>query len=297
VNIRNLDQIQESDAPRTGYSLGTLLLSAIACGALVVAAVSGFNRNSAPTVAEADPLRELLAEASLKASPPAAVVDRAHVTFPGVLSDGKSPTTALAAVRDEGGRLVAAVQPSAHAPVDPSLPNPEAGQAVLGLSGPSTDAMRKQPLPAGDLLNGTPITQDPKDDLSQLTKLQGNLDPGTGMAPPGEQGGHEIQVASFQNGADADLFVEELRKRGHRAYQQAAYVPERGLWHRVRIGPFSSGIEARRYQASFEKQERVSTFLIDPDKVKRQEELRAAKVKAREDKAERKRRRTEHATR
>jgi DedD protein len=281
VNIRNLDQIQESDAPRSGFSFGTLLLSAIACGALVVAAVSAFDRNAAPTVAEADPLKELLAEVSSRPAIPAAVVAPEQVTFPRLLSDGKTPTTALAAVRDEAGRLVA----GAGGAVVVAEPMPGVAAEVAGaLANTANDLMRRAPLPAGDLLSGTTVTQDPKDNLSQLTKRQGDFDASAGMAPLGEQGGHEIQVASFQNAVEADAFVEELRKRGHRAYRQAAYVPERGLWHRVRIGPFKTSYEAKRYQATFEKQERVSTFLIDPEKIKRQEEIRDAKLKAREDK-------------
>lgn len=275
MNIRNLEQIQETDAPRSGASIGTLLLSAVACGALVVAGFATFERRNTPTVTVADPLQQLLSEASQRAATPPAMVAREQVTFPGLLSDGKTPTTALAAVRDESGRLLSAAAASA------ATPPPQAGVAGIGAA-VAGEVLRKSPLPAGDLLSATAITQAPKDDLGQLTKRQGELDANNGMAPPGEQGGYEIQVASFQDGADADEFVAELRKRGHRAYQQAAYVPDRGLWHRVRIGPFKSLIETRRYQESFEKQERVSTFLIDPDKIKRQEEIRDAKLKARE---------------
>ena len=43
----------------------------------------------------------------------------------------------------------------------------------------------------------------------------------------------------------------ELRKRGHRAFKQSAYVQERGLWYRVRIGSFKYEHEAKLYQASF----------------------------------------------
>src|SRR5690606_32334645 len=104
-----------------------------------------------------------------------------------------------------------------------------------------------------------------------------------------------IQVASFRSPDDADGFVTELRKRGHRAYRQAAYVPERGLWHRVRIGPFKSRFEAQQYQQKLEAAERISTFLVDPEKVRRQEEIRNAKQAARDKKAERRRKRAEAA--
>ncbi|HYO95289.1 MAG TPA: SPOR domain-containing protein, partial [Polyangiaceae bacterium] len=79
---------------------------------------------------------------------------------------------------------------------------------------------------------------------------------------------------------DADQLVADLRRRGHRAFRQAAYVPERGLWHRVRVGPFKSRLEAQKYKLEFERAERVSPFLVDPQKVKQADEIRAARVAA-----------------
>ena len=97
----------------------------------------------------------------------------------------------------------------------------------------------------------------------------------------GAEGGFQLQVASFKDQGEADQFAEALRKRGHRAYRQSAYVADRGLWHRVRIGPFKSKLSAEKYKADFDKKERMSAFLVDPDKVKRQEELRASKLASR----------------
>jgi DedD protein len=88
-------------------------------------------------------------------------------------------------------------------------------------------------------------------------------------------------VASFKDQPDADKFVDDLRKRGHRAFRQAAYVPGRGLWHRVRIGPFKNKYEADQYRLKFEKAERVSPYVIDPHKTKEAEEARAQKLEIR----------------
>jgi cell division septation protein DedD len=110
---------------------------------------------------------------------------------------------------------------------------------------------------------------------------------GTALAPAGSDGGFQLQVASFKDQGEADGLVEDLRKRGHRAFRQAAYVPARGLWHRVRIGPFKNRFEASRYKAEFEKNERMTPFLVDPEKVKQAEELRSIRVAA-EDKKKKK---------
>lgn len=270
MDLRNLEQIQEQDARSRPLPVGALFLSAIAGGALVVAVMTTFERDGEPAKAQNDPLAELLKEQHPGAS--AAVVDHSDVTFPEMLSDKGRPTTALAAVKDERGRLLRAAS-EAQAP-DPGTPLPEEVDLPEGR------------LPAGDLLHATPITTEPKDDLSQMAagRLAGD---GETMAPPGQQGGFEIQVASFADAEDANRFVEELRKRGHRAYRQAAYVPDRGLWHRVRVGPFKTKYQALNYQKQIEKSERISTFLVDPEKIKRQEAVKQAKKDARQRKLDR----------
>jgi hypothetical protein len=61
-------------------------------------------------------------------------------------------------------------------------------------------------------------------------------------------------------------------------------VPGRGLWHRVRIGPFHTGFEAQQYRKKFEQTEHLSPFMVDPVKVEQAEDLRAAKIEARKKK-------------
>lgn len=269
MDLRDLDQIQEERPRARPLPLGALLLAAISGGALVVVAMGVFRPEPRGPEPVKDPLAELLERQ--EPTPPAARVDDEDVTFPEILSDGAKPTTALAAVKDERGRLL------------------EAAPAASGSSAPAI-ALPEGRLPAGDLLHATEVTTEPKDDLSQLAKSRLTAEPET-LAPPGSQGGYEIQVASFPDAAAADAFVAELRKRGHRAYRQAAYVPERGLWHRVRIGSFKTKHEAAAHQKQLEQTERLSTFLVDPEKVKRQESIRAAKQEARDRKLERQKQR------
>jgi cell division septation protein DedD len=128
------------------------------------------------------------------------------------------------------------------------------------------------------------VTQNPKDSLTELAFGASRVDEQAELAPLGAEGGYQIQVASFQKQEDADKFVDDLRKRGHRAYRQAAHVPGRGRGHRVRIGPFKTKFQANQYKDKFEKTERVSPFVIDPDKVRQQMEIRAAKLEARKKK-------------
>ena len=190
------------------------------------------------------------------------------MTFPELLSDVEKPTTALAAVKDERGGLVKGAG---------AVPAPTGA-----LPPPAMDRLPVVPLPAGTLLSATAVTTEPKDDLSKLavTAATERTNAET-QAAPGADSGFQIQVASFKEQVDADAFVGELRKRGHEAFRVAAMIPGRGLWHRVRVGPFKTKYQAVAYKQKFEKNERVSPFVVDPEKVKQAEEIRQRKLEVR----------------
>jgi cell division protein FtsN len=48
-----------------------------------------------------------------------------------------------------------------------------------------------------------------------------------------------LQVAAFQNPADADNLKAQLALSGVEAQIQTATLPDGKIWHRVRVGPFS----------------------------------------------------------
>ena len=245
----------------------SLLLASLAGAAIVTAGVVVSRRGGAAAKDTRDPLADLVAQAK-SGGPSSEKLGTREVSFPGILSDQAEPTTALAAVKDERGRLV----PHEGAPSEPSAPPPAA------------DRLPVVPLPVGDLLSATPVTTAPKDGLTALAADASKIPSDVSLAVPGMDGGFQLQVASFKDQPDADRLVEDLRRRGHRAYRAVAQVPERGLWHRVRIGPFKTKFEATKYKADFERVERVSPFVVDPDKVKQAEDIRAMRLAAREKK-------------
>lgn len=268
VNVRNLDDIQEEERASKTSRFAALLLASLAGAAIVTAVVLASKKNTPPAQPARDPLADLVAEAKGRGTAADKLGTR-EVSFPGILSDDSTPTTALAAVRDERGRLVAQADASAAPAAAPP---------------PANDRLPVVPLPVGDLLGATPVTTQPKDDLVALAAGRSKVPEGAELAPSGMDGGYQLQVASFKEQVDADRLVEDLRRRGHRAYRQAANVPERGIWHRVRIGPFKTKFEAVKYKGEFERVERMSPFLVDPDKVKQAEENRAMRLAAREKK-------------
>ena len=267
VNVRNLEQIQEQDSGRPSR-IGTLLLASLAGAAVVSAFVMMSKKSGPPTRSSQDPLAMLVAEAKNPGTP-AEQLDGRDVSFPRILSDDSSPTTALAAVKDERGRLVKQ---------DDALPSE--GVSINGAPPPAGDRLPVVPLPMGTLLNSSPVVTAPRDALTDLAGSAAAAKTDAELAPEGNDGGFQLQVASFKDQAEADRAVEDLRKRGHRAFRQAAHVPDRGLWHRVRIGPFKSKLEALKYKERFERSERIAPFLVDPEKVKQAEEQRAARISA-----------------
>lgn len=266
VNVRNLEQIQEQDSARPSR-IGTLLLVSLAGAAVVSASVMMSKKGGAPSRSAQDPLAVLVAD-SKTSSMPAEQLDGKEVSFPRILSDAASPTTALATLKDERGRLVKRTEPG-----DPS----QAGD-ILGAPPPASDRLPVVPLPAGTLFNSSPVVTSPRDALTDLAANAAAAKTDTELAPEGTDGGFQLQIASFKDPIEAERAVEDLRKRGHRAFRQAAHVPDRGLWHRVRVGPFKTKLEALKYKERFERIERIAPFLIDPDKVKQAEEQRAARL-------------------
>ena len=78
-------------------------------------------------------------------------------------------------------------------------------------------------------------------------------------AAPGET--FFLQAGAFQNARDADTLRARLALLGIEARVQAATLPDKGVWHRVRVGPYTSVEELDRARDTL-KQNGVETTLI-----------------------------------
>ncbi|HVY05793.1 MAG TPA: SPOR domain-containing protein [Burkholderiales bacterium] len=70
-----------------------------------------------------------------------------------------------------------------------------------------------------------------------------------------------LQVAAFQNPSDADNLKARLALAGIEAQIQTATLPDGQVWHRVRVGPFSSQEDLARSRASL-KENKLEANLI-----------------------------------
>jgi len=70
-----------------------------------------------------------------------------------------------------------------------------------------------------------------------------------------------LQAGAFQNAPDADNLKARLALIGIEATIQTTTLPDKGVWHRVRVGPYSSVEELTRARDTL-KQNGVDTTLI-----------------------------------
>ena len=307
-SVRNLEQIQESDGDRTPRGV-TILLVALGGACIVFAGLAIGGRRSAPTTAKVDPLGELVTQQAKIAAggggtpaPKATDLSTHDVTFPGILSDEGSPTTALAAVKGgsaakppatgtpavpgAGGAgalgalgnvptsasLTAPLLPVVPvAPLPASAPSDPGGSIVLNVHGTDPGAAAEHlpvtTLPAQNMLGASPVVTRPRDSLTRAASdAAESASSGAAAAPAGREGGYQLQVSSFRTQGEADTFSGQLRARGHKAYVVEAHVPGRGTWYRVRIGPFTSQHAAASYRSGFEGREHVVPFIVPPSK-------------------------------
>jgi len=83
-------------------------------------------------------------------------------------------------------------------------------------------------------------------------------------AKPGANGAMDsyyLQVGSFQTEAEADNLKARLALLGVEAVIQTATLPEKGIWHRVRVGPYNNIDDVNRVRATL-SQNSIESSLI-----------------------------------
>lgn len=274
-SVRNLEQIQENDGEARTPRGVTLLLVALGGACVVFAGLALGGRGKAAPAARVDPLGDLVTQqgkVGQPGAPKSTDLSTRDVTFPGILSDEGSPTTALAAVKGNspavknappGGDPQGAVALNVQGLPVPAPAIPGAGAQAT--PPPPTDRLPVVPLPAQHVLAASPVVTRPRDSLTRAASDAAQAtEEGAQPASAGHEGGYQLQVSSFRTQAEADQFATQLRARGHKAYVLEARVPGRGTWYRVRIGPFASQHAAASYRSGFEGREHVVPFIVPP---------------------------------
>jgi len=74
-----------------------------------------------------------------------------------------------------------------------------------------------------------------------------------------------LQVGAFKNAEAADRLVKNLKKKGYPAEKSTAIIPDKGLWHRVRIGTFNNKGDALDLKKQL-KSENINAVLVEKHK-------------------------------
>jgi cell division septation protein DedD len=252
--MRDMDQIQERDYDDgPGRKIAMLAMAALATVGLVFAMGVLLGRSAdAEEIPAPDPLAAL--DEALPASAeqdPAEdedpTVDPRELTFHASLTGDERPEVAAA--------MAAAAAELAH--LDPLPAELEADALAMG-----TVAAAVVPPPEAPA-DAESFEVPPAGNLAMAPAAAAAVAPPRGPeAAVGSEGTYTLQVISYHTREEAEVFAEALRARGHTAFVQAAEVPERGTYYRVRVGPFETMRAAERYRADFEAQERMNTFVV-----------------------------------
>ncbi len=239
--MRDLERIEErssDDGNRVLVLSGVGLIAAIG---IVVAAIAALPNDSEPKVE--DPLQTL----ALTGVPEATEASKGERADPAL--DPKTlsfPTTLVTETRPEvAAAMAAAAAELAH--LDPLTSPPPRSRIAAGLPAAVTAG------PVREVVEMAAV----RDPLVAAT-----VPDRTTSSPAGREGLYTLQVVSYRDPQEAQVFADALRKRGHAAYVTSGSVEGRGTHWRVRIGPFESRGEAQSYRTTFEHEEGMNTFIV-----------------------------------
>lgn len=153
------------------------------------------------------------------------------------------------------------------------MPNPFQPKAAP-VKGDAAKAAPAEPAKGtGTDKNGKTAEAKPRFDFYKI--LPGVEEPATDQqlrdaksAPSAAKESFYLQAGAFQNAPDADNLKARLALLGVQASIQTTTLPDRGVWHRVRLGPYGSVEELNRARDTL-KNNGVDTTLIkvrDADK-------------------------------
>jgi cell division septation protein DedD len=74
-------------------------------------------------------------------------------------------------------------------------------------------------------------------------------------------GSHAVQIGSFGAAADAISLKNKMGKKGYPAFIVEADLGKKGLWYRVRIGPYADSAAAKSVQKILAEKEKITGFV------------------------------------
>lgn len=152
--------------------------------------------------------------------------------------------------------------PSADEKVERKAP-PE---KVAAADAPKVEASKVE-APKVEVSAAPPLPESPKaEPIATRTNDGGGLKEAFGKAqrPPSEavaDGAWTVQLAAYQERAEADRFAAGLRDKGYAPYIVEVAIPNKGQWYRVRMGRFPNRDAASRYMDDFKRETSINAMV------------------------------------
>ena len=104
-----------------------------------------------------------------------------------------------------------------------------------------------------------PVEVAPKAEVVPVNEVAKDADGGLPQVVTG--GSHAVQIGSFGSATDAMALKKRLLKKDYPAFVVEADLGEKGLWYRVRVGPYADSAAAKRAQQFLAKKENINGFV------------------------------------
>jgi DedD protein len=127
---------------------------------------------------------------------------------------------------------------------------------------PEPKAAKKKVL-ARKLPDKVEVVRQPARDAVAAAKQVAAAAPGEPQAKAGdtEAGKYSLQLSSFQDKGEAQVYMRKLREGGMTPFLVAAQIPGRGVWYRVRIGTYKNWEEALEAKQTFERDRKIIAYV------------------------------------
>ncbi len=93
------------------------------------------------------------------------------------------------------------------------------------------------------------------------TAAEGSGKQTTAVPTVAVNGTHAVQIGSFNSAGDAIALKQKMLKMDYPAFVVEADLGEKGLWYRVRVGPYADSNKAKQMQKLLEDKEKIKGFV------------------------------------
>jgi cell division septation protein DedD len=179
------------------------------------------------------------------------MVGRSGANNPGVTAVSPASPRLPVAAKEEGAEPPAAV-PAAERPAEK-------------LTFYDTLPKGEQP-PLGSGINLPPRKESPKTELAASPEPVRTAEAAPAVRKvsrpePAPQGAYLVQAASFRGPDDAAKLRERLAGKAYAAFIEETDLKEKGVWHRVYIGPFATAEAAGRVVEKLQAEEKIAALV------------------------------------